>query len=184
MLGLGVAELNDCRPDRGLARSQAETGGTRFQDRADDRAAFHGIVEWPAPGARPVGVIAPARLEGQIDERVVLVGEAPVYAIREQIAVPSVGLPPTGVHAESGVFFSTRLITPAIASDPYWAEAPSLSTSMRSIAPMGMAFISVPARAAPDRVENMQQGAIVPPLAVDQHQNLVRAQAAERGGAH
>ena len=32
-----------------------------------------------------------------------------------------------------------------MASEPYCAEAPSRSTSMRSIAAMGMAFMSVPA---------------------------------------
>ena len=36
------------------------------------------------------------------------------------------------------------LITPAIASEPYWAEAPSRSTSMRSIAAAGIAFRSTP----------------------------------------
>lgn len=44
-----------------------------------------------------------------------------------------------------GEFFRTRLMKPAIASDPYCAEAPSRSTSIRSIAPMEMAFMSVPA---------------------------------------
>ena len=36
------------------------------------------------------------------------------------------------------------LITPAIASDPYCAEAPSLKTSIFSIAKEGIAFKSVP----------------------------------------
>jgi hypothetical protein len=36
------------------------------------------------------------------------------------------------------------LITPAIASEPYWADAPSLNTSIFSIANAGIAFKSVP----------------------------------------
>ena len=34
--------------------------------------------------------------------------------------------------------------TPAMASEPYWAEAPSRSTSIRSIALTGIAFRSTP----------------------------------------
>ena len=34
-------------------------------------------------------------------------------------------------------------MTPAMASEPYWAEAPSRSTSMRSIIPEGIALKSV-----------------------------------------
>ena len=51
-----------------------------------------------------------------------------------------------------GELLRTRLITPAIASDPYWAAAPSLRTSMRSIAAIGMAFMSVPAVPRPTEV--------------------------------
>src|SRR6058998_974459 len=36
------------------------------------------------------------------------------------------------------------LITPAMASEPYWAAAPSRSTSIRSIAAVGIAFKSTP----------------------------------------
>ena len=39
---------------------------------------------------------------------------------------------------------STMLMTPAIASEPYCAAAPSRSTSMRSIADTGIAFRSTP----------------------------------------
>ena len=38
------------------------------------------------------------------------------------------------------LLFSTKLTTPAIASEPYSADAPSVSTSMRSIALIGIAF--------------------------------------------
>ena len=38
----------------------------------------------------------------------------------------------------SSASFRTTLMTPAIASEPYWAPAPSRSTSMRLIAPTGM----------------------------------------------
>ena len=44
-----------------------------------------------------------------------------------------------------GASLRTRLITPAMASEPYCAEAPSRRTSIRSMALRGMAFISVPA---------------------------------------
>lgn len=45
--------------------------------------------------------------------------------------------------------FSTMLITPAMASEPYWAAAPSRNTSMRSMAETGMALMSVPAEPRP-----------------------------------
>ena len=38
----------------------------------------------------------------------------------------------------------TRFTTPAMASDPYCADAPSRSTSMWSMAEAGMAFMSTP----------------------------------------
>jgi hypothetical protein len=41
------------------------------------------------------------------------------------------------------------LITPAIASEPYWAAAPSRSTSMWWIADSGIALMSVPAEPRP-----------------------------------
>ena len=44
---------------------------------------------------------------------------------------------------------STMLITPAIASEPYWAAAPSRSTSMWWIADSGIALMSVPAEPRP-----------------------------------
>lgn len=44
---------------------------------------------------------------------------------------------------------SRMLITPAIASEPYNAEAPSRSTSTRSIAEVGMAFRSTAAEPRP-----------------------------------
>ena len=40
--------------------------------------------------------------------------------------------------------FKTTFTTPAIASEPYCAEAPSRNTSMRSIAAAGIVFISAP----------------------------------------
>src|SRR3989441_3067211 len=40
--------------------------------------------------------------------------------------------------------FNTMFITPAMASEPYWAAAPSRSTSIRSIAAAGIAFRSTP----------------------------------------
>ena len=40
--------------------------------------------------------------------------------------------------------FKTTFTTPAIASEPYCADAPSRSTSMRSIAAAGMVFMSTP----------------------------------------
>jgi hypothetical protein len=41
------------------------------------------------------------------------------------------------------------LMTPAIASDPYWAAAPSRRISMRSIALAGMALRSTPVEPRP-----------------------------------
>ena len=38
--------------------------------------------------------------------------------------------------------FKTMLMTPAMASEPYWAAAPSRSTSILSIAADGIAFRS------------------------------------------
>jgi len=45
--------------------------------------------------------------------------------------------------------FSTMLMTPAIASDPYCAAAPSRSTSTRSIMDAGIAFRSTPVEPRP-----------------------------------
>ncbi len=38
-----------------------------------------------------------------------------------------------------------KLMTPAMASEPYWAAAPSVSTSMWSIMAIGRKFRSTPA---------------------------------------
>ena len=46
-------------------------------------------------------------------------------------------------------FFSTMLITPAIASEPYCAAAPSRSTSIDWMADRGIALMSVPAEPRP-----------------------------------
>ena len=43
----------------------------------------------------------------------------------------------------------TMLITPAMASEPYWAAAPSRRTSMRSIAETGIALRSTPVEPRP-----------------------------------
>src|SRR5881397_3211316 len=51
-----------------------------------------------------------------------------------------------GVNCPS---FITRFTTPAIASEPYWADAPSRNTSMRSMALWGMVFRSTPLEPAP-----------------------------------
>ena len=40
--------------------------------------------------------------------------------------------------------FKTTFTTPAIASEPYCADAPSRNTSMRSIAAAGIVFMSTP----------------------------------------
>ena len=47
-------------------------------------------------------------------------------------------LPPVGAS------LSSKLITPAIASDPYWAEAPSRRTSDCRIAIAGISEMSGP----------------------------------------
>ena len=51
--------------------------------------------------------------------------------------------------------FNTMLITPAIASEPYWAAAPSRSTSIRSIAAAGIAFRSTPTVPRPNVPERL-----------------------------
>ena len=98
MIGLGVAELDDVPSNRALARVQAEAGGTRLLA----RVAFHREVEGSAPRSRSIGVAALTRLECQVHKRAILVSESPVHAMREDVAVTTVGLPPTGVHAETG----------------------------------------------------------------------------------
>ncbi len=62
-----------------------------------------------------------------------LVSRAPPRGY-ETPAVPTPSVPPRRVM---------KLTTPAIASEPYSAEAPSASTSMRSIAEIGMLFRSM-----------------------------------------
>src|SRR5688572_23249091 len=55
-----------------------------------------------------------------------------------------------GANAPS---FMTRFTTPAIASDPYWVDAPSRSTSRRSIALDGNALRSTPLEPGADPFE-------------------------------
>ena len=50
------------------------------------------------------------------------------------------------------LFFKMMFITPAIASDPYCAEAPSRKISTRSIASCGIAEISAPVSPRPGEV--------------------------------
>ena len=62
----------------------------------------------------------------------------PLAAIDARLPSPSKYSPPCADTVN--VFTSSRritLITPAIASEPYWAEAPSRSTSIRSMASAG-----------------------------------------------
>ena len=60
-------------------------------------------------------------------------------------AVPPGVVPAVLLNSRRSVCcFSTMLITPAMASDPYWADAPSRSTSIRSMAAVGIAFKSTP----------------------------------------
>jgi len=53
---------------------------------------------------------------------------------------------PTDASTSRGLtsFLSPRLMTPAMASEPYWAEAPSRRTSTWPIAIWGIAFMSTP----------------------------------------
>ena len=52
------------------------------------------------------------------------------------------------------------LTTPAIASEPYWAEAPSRNTSIRSMALAGIAFRSTPLEPAPVPYANVLTNAV------------------------
>src|SRR5882762_3527631 len=54
----------------------------------------------------------------------------------------------------------TTLTTPAMASEPYCADAPSRRTSTRSTAPLGMAFRSTPLEPAPMPYANVFIAAI------------------------
>src|SRR3989442_1072227 len=57
--------------------------------------------------------------------------------------VPPAVVPAVVVRSRcSACCFNTMLITPAMASDPYCADAPSRSTSIRSMAAVGIAFRS------------------------------------------
>jgi hypothetical protein len=71
-----------------------------------------------------------------------------------------------------------------MASEPYWAEAPSRSTSMRSMAEAGIKSRSTGAPPRPDAGQVVDQRRAVPPLAVDQEQGLVAVQAAHGDGPH
>src|SRR2546422_4872952 len=71
----------------------------------------------------------------------------------------------------------TMLTTPAIASEPYCAEAPSRNTSMRSIALCGIVFRSTPLEPAPMPYVVVDQGGLVPSPAVQQHQRLIGGEA-------
>ena len=64
----------------------------------------------------------------------------------EVIPVLSVAEPP------SGLSFNIMLITPAIASEPYCADAPSLNTWMSLIASIGIPEISEPVSPLPGEV--------------------------------
>src|SRR5437899_296974 len=62
-----------------------------------------------------------------------------------QTLLPPAVVPAVVVSSTRSVCsLSTMLITPAIASEPYWAAAPSRSTSIRSMADVGIAFKSTP----------------------------------------
>ena len=63
-----------------------------------------------------------------------------------------------GVNAPS---LSTRFTTPAMASEPYCVEAPSRSTSMRSIALEGKAFRSTPLEPGAEPLEKTLSSAVV-----------------------
>ena len=55
---------------------------------------------------------------------------------------------------------------------------------MRLIAPMGIAFMSVPGVAASDRGVDVDECAAVTPLSIQQHEHLVRSHSSQRRGAH
>ena len=79
----------------------------------------------------------------------------------------------------------TTLTTPAIASEPYCADAPSRRTSMRSMALAGMAFRSTPLEPRRHAVgERVDERRLVAAQAVDQHQRLVGRESAQRERPH
>ena len=117
-------------------------------------------------------------------ERAVLDGEAAVQAVREDVAVAAVGLSPTAVDAEPGGVFQDQVDH---ARDGVGAvlRRGTVAQHLDALDRRDGNGVHVGAGgAAADRVEHMEQRAVVTPLAVDQHQHLVGAQSAERGGAH
>jgi hypothetical protein len=74
------------------------------------------------------------------------------------------------------------LTTPEIASEPYWAAAPSRSTSMFLTIAVGIVFRSTEAEPRP-MVPLVDQRRRVAALRIDQHQGLVRRHAAQGGRA-
>ena len=75
-------------------------------------------------------------------------------------------------------------MTPAMASEPYCAAAPSRSTSIRSIADDRDRVEVDAGGAAADAAVQMDERALMAPLAVDQHQHLIGSEAAQRRRAH
>ena len=71
-------------------------------------------------------------------------GEAAVGGGEIVLAVAFGVLAVAGTASQPRLFLRSMLITPAIASEPYWAAAPSRSTCAFSIAIRGMPFMSVP----------------------------------------
>ena len=71
-------------------------------------------------------------------------------------------------------------MTPAIASEPYCAAAPSRSTSTRLMRDAGNQVHVDGSAAAADRAVDVEQRGDVAALAVDEHQGLVGAEAAQR----
>jgi hypothetical protein len=81
-----------------------------------------------------------------------------------------------------GCFFRITLITPAMASEPYWAEAP-VPQHLDAVDGRGGDGVDVVARrAAGDRLLIVHQGLLVVALAVDQDEDLVGPERAEGRG--
>ena len=70
-----------------------------------------------------------------------------------------------------------KLITPPMASEPYKAEAPSFSTSTRSMAPAGMLLRSTPASSPGDtHIENILTQLRSRQIAMEQIETYARQQ--------
>ena len=148
-----------------IAELAARRGETSFPPRSSRSRA---------PAGRPCRRAPIARRPGPATRRVDVVRR--LYVV---IAWPSVvrASPPPPC-------FSTMLITPAIASEPYCAAAPSRRISMRSIMDDGIALRSTGAEPRPTKPLTLTSALLWRRLPLTSTSVWSGAEAAQRGGTH